>query len=133
MNHVTYDQNMTMSADCQEDACNSKKGKHLLTHFRTCILPPVHTGIQALGKIIVLCDIELCRFFSGEIFIVSGGRSLTCTSQIALMENRHEDVSGTAVEILTFLTSSLNRSTSSGFIQQADSVFLVSVQMMPVR
>ena len=124
---------MTVLADCQEDARDSKKGEHLLTCFQTCILPPVHAGIQALGKIIVLCDIEPCRFFSGEIFIVGGRRSLTCTSQIALMENRREDVSGTAVEILTFPTSSLNRSTSSGFIQRADSVFLVSVRMMPAR
>jgi hypothetical protein len=59
---------MPMSADRQEDACNGKKRKHLLTRFGARISPSVHTGIKTLGEVVVLCNVEPCCFFSGEVF-----------------------------------------------------------------
>ena len=80
-----------MLADCQEDTCDSEKGEHLLARFRTCIPPSVHTGIQTFGKVIMLCDIEPRRFFSGDIFNVVriGWGSLAYARWVALMRNGH--------------------------------------------
>ena len=80
-----------MSADCQEDTCDSEKGEHLLARFWTCIPPSVHAGIQAFGEVIVLRDVEPCRFFSGDIFnaVRIGWHSLAYTRWVALMRNGH--------------------------------------------
>ena len=92
MYHITYDQNMTMLADCQEDACDSEKSEHFLAHFWTCIPPSVHTGIKAFGEVIMLYDIELCCFFSSDIFTVVriGWHSLVYALWVALMKNDYD-------------------------------------------
>jgi len=59
-----------MSADYQEDACDGEKGEHLLACFWTGIPPSVHAGIEAFGEVIMLRDIEPCRFFGRDIFNV---------------------------------------------------------------
>ena len=78
-----------MLADCQEDACNSEKSKHLLACFWTCILPSVYAGIEAFGEVIMLHDIEPCCFFSSDIFTVVciGWHSLVYALWVALMKN----------------------------------------------
>ena len=68
---------MPMSADCQEDACNSKKRKHLLMRFGACVSPSVYAGIETLSEVVMLCNVEPCCFFSDEVF-GGGRRSLTC-------------------------------------------------------
>jgi len=90
--HVAYDEDMTMSAYCQEDASNSKKCEHLLAGFRTCIAPSVNASIKALGEVVMLRNIEPCRFFGCEILDVlrSGLRSLTYASWVALMKKRNK-------------------------------------------
>ena len=100
MSH-TYDQNMTMSADCQEDACYSEKGEHLLVCFWTCILPSVYAGIKAFGKVIMLHDVEPFCFFSGNIFIVVciSWHSSVYALWVSLTRNGHNKELDTAAEV----------------------------------
>ena len=81
-----------MSADCQENACNSEKGEHLLARFWTCIPPSVHAGIQAFGEVVMLCDVEPRCFFSGDIFnvVCISWHSLTYAPWVALVRNGHD-------------------------------------------
>lgn len=81
-----------MSADHQEDACDSEKGEHLLARFWTGIPPSVHAGIEAFSEVIMLCDVEPCCFFTGDIFIAVciGWHSLAYALWVALMRNGHD-------------------------------------------
>ena len=81
-----------MSADCQEDACDSEKSEHLLARFWTCIPPSVHAGIEAFGEVIMLRDVEPRCFFSSDIFTVVhiGWHSLAYALWVALMKNDYD-------------------------------------------
>jgi hypothetical protein len=59
LNHVAHDNDMTVAANCQEDARNRKKREHLLAGFRTRGLPSFHTSVHALRELVGLGGGEL--------------------------------------------------------------------------
>lgn len=70
--HVTYNKNMSMTADCQKNSGNCEQSIHLLPCLRPCIPPAINTRIKALGQVILFVNIKPCNLFNTKIFKTSG-------------------------------------------------------------
>jgi len=115
-NHITYHKHMPMSADCEKDSSDRKKGEHLFASFRPCISPALNTGVHALRQIVHLRHVQPSNIVI-IITIIGVGNGLRCggwgsfslkytqheiraSQQSGLTSNAtEEEVAGTAPEV----------------------------------
>jgi hypothetical protein len=70
--HVTYNKDMSMTADSQKNPSNSEKSEHLFPCLRACISPSINTCIYAFGQVFMFIHVKPRNFFGTEIFNSSG-------------------------------------------------------------